>query len=165
MSIKDKQGSITIGVIIIIVGLSFFVLLGYETSLMFLIKGGTDRQIKNISSMAAISALDENELRNGNIQINQTLAANKVDEAIKANFKDGLINVTNTEINVSEKEDTLIFNVTMNGAIVKNFIFFKNVEIRSNGITQVHFKDKLDYETIQQMTLKQLYDNIAFEVM
>lgn len=166
MNIKDKEGSMMIGIILIIAMLAPLFLFGYEVSLMYLIKGRIDSHATNISSTIAISSIDEDELYQGRIALDEEKVAERVSETLKEGFKGNqVINIEDVDVSTYKDGDKLIFNTTVKSRLLENFKFFKGSEIKSNGIIKVYFKNEIDSEDIEFMTIKDMHNNIMFEVM
>lgn len=165
--IKSKEGSIIIGLMLLVSIIILLFAFAYETALLFIAKNKSDNVTQNISSSLILN-IDKNKAKKGIIDINK-IEGEKIAEKILKNsykkssiFEKPLIGFAYINKNQNEVQVT----VTIQLPLKKQLIYFKNVTIKSQSRYRVYSKidlKNLTPEELNKMTWKEIWDLLAFE--
>lgn len=133
--IKEKKGSIVIGMMLLVIVIIFLFVFAYETALLLITKQKSDNIAKNISSSLILNIDKDKAVRHGIIDIDkekgEQIAQKILDESYAKSdiFTEPTMEITYKNNDFNEVHST----VTTSFKLKKNMVFYKNTVISSRS--------------------------------
>lgn len=166
--IKEKKGSIIIGMMFLIIAIVFLFVFAYETALLLITKQKSDNIAKNISSSLILNIDKNKAVRQGIIDIDkekgEQIAQKILDESYAKSdiFTEPTMEITYENNAFNEVHST----VTTSFKLKKNMVFYKDTKINSKNeyraYTEMHLWE-LNREELEEMKWEDIQNLIIFE--